>query len=401
MPSGFRYFGLLILVLWCVFAPSRANGQNGALIIAGGGVSPQAHAIWQAIAGEGGYVSEILVISSGSADPERAGAEIVEILRSHGAKATLVPLSPLPNAFSGQGGLSAADPVWAKRARAARGFFFAGGAQGRIVDALAPDGRESLLLAAIREAHRGGAFVSGTSAGAAIMSRLMFLDPSGQLDLLARGPQGEDMGAGLGFLAQPWLVDQHFLARDRHLRLLSGLCQAAGSLRGGLGIDEGTALQVRGDEARVIGASGVIVMRVIAAQSCAPLNAEANITLAYPGDAISLRDGSVVPGAPLRTLNAKSPAQEIQAVPQAGSLRAALARLADTGEESLAVAMRAEEGGQIAPLGWLTRVRLGPASLAWGPGQSPSVSNAVLEIAPFGVQLLPAPTPSANRNRPR
>ncbi len=400
MLGGFRFFRLLSLVLWCIFASSRANGQTGALIIAGGGVSPQAHAIWQAIAREEGSASEILVISAGSASPESAGAEIVEILHSHGAKATLVPLSPLPNTFSGKGGLSAADADWAKRARAARGFFFAGGAQGRIVDALAPNGRESLLLAAIREAHRGGAFVSGTSAGAAIMSRLMFRDPSKQLDLLARGPQGEDMGAGLGFLAQSWLVDQHFLARDRHLRLLAGLCHAAGTLRGGLGIDEGTALQVNGDEARVIGGSGVIVMRLIAAQSCAPLHAQASITLAYPGDTISLRDGSVVPGAPPRALLAKSPVQEIGAVPQAGSLRAALARLADTGEESLAVAMRTEDGGQIAPLGWLTRVRVGPASLAWGPGQIPSVSDAVLEIAPFRVQILPAPTPSANSNRP-
>lgn len=383
--KNLRPIGLIFLIVGLIFACTDAFAQNGTLIIAGGGVSPRDEIIWRAIADEGGSASEILVISAGSSEPEAAGAEIVTVLRRYSAKATLVPLSVIPNAFAGSGGKTATDPAWISRARAARGFFFAGGAQGRIVDALAPQGQGTPLLHAIREAHAAGAFVSGTSAGAAIMSGTMFRDPSGQLEMLLRGPQGEDIGAGLGFLAQPWLVDQHFLARDRHLRLLSGLCKLDHALLGGLGVDEGTALVVRGDEAEVIGRSGVIVMRLRGAKSCAPLHAQARITLAHPGDKISLRDGVVHGSAPGFAVVSTTASEHIRALPGSDTLRGALERLVGAAEESTDLAIEARAGGRIADIGWIVHVRSMPGTLRWPAGERVSVADALLEIAPFRI----------------
>ena len=53
--------------------------------------------------------------------------------------------------------------------------YFTGGDQAKIVAALAPRGRETPALAAIRAAQAAGGLVSGSSAGAAMMSQPMIL----------------------------------------------------------------------------------------------------------------------------------------------------------------------------------------------------------------------------------
>ena len=92
---------------------------------------------------------------------------------------------------------------------------------------------------------RGGV-IGGTSAGAAIMSR----------DMIARGKQTPEMGTGFGFLPYA-IIDQHFLARNRQARSLKAVKEHPG--RFGLGIDEGTALEVTGRRMRVLGKSTVTI----------------------------------------------------------------------------------------------------------------------------------------------
>ncbi|MFM8221287.1 MAG: cyanophycinase, partial [Planctomycetaceae bacterium] len=61
---------------------------------------------------------------------------------------------------------------------------------------------------------------------------------------------------GLGLLPG-CLIDQHFLARDRSERLWRALETLPGKV--GLGIDEGTALMVRGRELKCLGQSTVTI----------------------------------------------------------------------------------------------------------------------------------------------
>jgi cyanophycinase len=62
---------------------------------------------------------------------------------------------------------------------------------------------------------------------------------------------------GLGFL-QTAIVDQHFIRRERHNRLMSAVLERPTLL--GVGIDESTALEVMPDGRwRVLGESAVVI----------------------------------------------------------------------------------------------------------------------------------------------
>jgi cyanophycinase len=64
--------------------------------------------------------------------------------------------------------------------------------------------------------------------------------------------------AGLG-LIQGVIVDQHFLRRSRHNRLLSAVMEFPDHV--GIGIDEATAVLVIGKKCEVIGGSQVLVIK--------------------------------------------------------------------------------------------------------------------------------------------
>jgi cyanophycinase len=97
---------------------------------------------------------------------------------------------------------------------------------------------------------RGGV-IGGSSAGATI-----------QGSYLARGDTRTntvmmgDHEAGLGFVKKV-AIDQHLLRRNRHFDLLE-ITQARPELLG-IGIDENTAIVVKGDEFEVIGQSYVVI----------------------------------------------------------------------------------------------------------------------------------------------
>ena len=102
---------------------------------------------------------------------------------------------------------------------------------------------------------RGGV-VGGTSAGAAIQSKVM----------IAGGQTEPRMATGLDLLPGA-IIDQHFLARKRHDRLVAAVTKHPECV--GFGIDEGTALVVRGRRLEVLGNSTVTV--ILAASNGRPL----------------------------------------------------------------------------------------------------------------------------------
>ncbi|MGL4554232.1 MAG: cyanophycinase [Gemmataceae bacterium] len=125
----------------------------------------------------------------------------------------------------------------------ATGVWISGGDQSRLADSYGGTAVEEALR---RVVGRGGV-VGGTSAGAAILSRVM----------ITGGRREPTLGTGFGLLGGV-VVDQHFLARDRLDRLLHALGRHPALL--GLGIDESTAAVVRGDEVRVVGESYVLLI---------------------------------------------------------------------------------------------------------------------------------------------
>ena len=75
------------------------------------------------------------------------------------ASATFIPVTETSN--------NGNDPAVADLVREQTGLFFGGGDQLRIIKALRPNGRDSLVLTAIKDVLRAGGVVGGTSAGTA------------------------------------------------------------------------------------------------------------------------------------------------------------------------------------------------------------------------------------------
>jgi cyanophycinase len=215
--------------------PLDPAGLPGPLVIVGGGKMPDdARKAFFDLAGKG--KAKIVVIPTAGADADDAGK----------ADSFLKPWEELKPAsvvlLHTRDAKTANDPDFAKPLAEATGVWFGGGDQTRIVEAY----RGTLVEKELKRLHARGGVIGGTSAGAAIMSDLM----------IAGGTDTAKTGPGLGFLPG-FVVDQHFLARKRAKRLEGVI--AANPAFVGLGIDEGTALVVRGRVARVIGDSSVTV----------------------------------------------------------------------------------------------------------------------------------------------
>jgi cyanophycinase len=146
---------------------------------------------------------------------------------------------------------------FAEPLRAASCAWMVGGRQGRLEDRYVGTPVERELHALLR---RGGA-VGGSSAGSAIMSRVM----------IHHGNPEPVEGTGFGILPGI-IVDQHFLARQREPRLQTMLARHPDLV--GFGIDEATALVVQGDRWRVVGDS--VVRRCTLETGCADLPAGAS-----------------------------------------------------------------------------------------------------------------------------
>lgn len=236
----------------------------------------------------------IVVFATASSVPEEVGAETVDVFRAHGLDAVLAGVHGVG------AGAAAQDTAIADLVEDYGSVYFTGGDQALITGALAPMGRESRVLKAIRKAQRKGGLVAGSSAGAAIMSEVMFSGGT-SLEAAAYGVVGDAdqpgmlLAPGLGFFTRG-MVDQHFIKRGRFGRMIVGM-QEAGAQRG-FGIDENTALFVEGKMARVVGEYGVFVFDLSQAKTDHSQRLIENIGFSYAddGDSYDLEKGLLLPG---------------------------------------------------------------------------------------------------------
>jgi len=131
--------------------------------------------------------------------------------------------------------------------REASGVWFGGGRQWRLADSYLNTKTHEALWELL---DRGGV-IGGSSAGATIQGSYLARGDS-RTNTIMMG----DHEAGLGFVKNV-AIDQHLLRRNRHFDLLE-IIQARPELLG-IGIDENTAIVVKGDEFEVIGQSYVVI----------------------------------------------------------------------------------------------------------------------------------------------
>ena len=221
-------------------AGAAVGPERGTLLVAGGGaLGPE---IWETFVRlAGGDEAKIVVIPTAAPDGDLPdGWRGFDALRAASSSDLFI--------------LHTRDPVQAdveafvEPLREATGVWLPGGRPWRLVDAYLHTRVHEQLFALL---DRGGV-IGGTSAGASI-----------QASFLIRGDRetnrviySPDYPEGFGFLDQV-AVDQHLLARDREQDLWGVLSLHPELL--GIGLDEGTALVVRGDRAEVIGKSQVLV----------------------------------------------------------------------------------------------------------------------------------------------
>jgi cyanophycinase len=219
--------------------PAPPDVPAGALMIGGGGGLSEA--IYKRfIELAGGPDAPLVVIPTAQDDPVQADPGEAKALRRAGAKNVKV-VHTRDRAVAG-------TPEFLAPLHAARGLWFTGGRQWRLVDAYAGTAAEQAFHAILR---RGGA-IGGSSAGASIQSEYMPRgDPLGNLNIMAAGYE-----RGFGFL-KGTAVDQHFMARRRQAQMTE-LMKVYPQLLG-IGIDEGTVIIVRGHTLEVMGKSLVAV----------------------------------------------------------------------------------------------------------------------------------------------
>ncbi|MBM3762807.1 MAG: peptidase S51 [Acidobacteria bacterium] len=226
-----------LLLAFTLLAETQFGPQKGSLMIVGGGaIGPE---IWERFLKQaGGPDAPIVYIPTASErEPnensgsilKKAGFEDVTVLHTRDRK------------------LADTDDFVAPLKRA-RAVFFEGGRQWRIVDSYEGTKTEHELMQVLR---RGG-IIGGTSAGATIQgSYLVRGAVSGNEIMMSPGHE-----RGFGYLRNS-AIDQHLLKRGRENDLWQVIAKYPKLL--GIGLDEGTAILVEGDQFEVLGVSKVAI----------------------------------------------------------------------------------------------------------------------------------------------
>jgi cyanophycinase len=272
---------------------------HGSLVILGGSERFDHREYWEQIVElAGGPGSRIAVFPTASGDPVKKGGWVISALNKAGADAFLVPVAWRKMPLSPQAAV--ADPELVEQVREATGVFLIGGGQDKIVKALyTPEGQNTPMLDAVWEVYRKGGVIAGTSAGAAVMSRIMFRNADSVLDTMLHGVRfGKEIDRGLGFLDGDWFVDQHCLVRGRFARALVAMHDQG--FKYGIGVDENSGIIVRnGKDIEVIGYKGALVMDLSRAEHDPKLGRfnlkNARLTYLDRGDRYDLKTREVTP----------------------------------------------------------------------------------------------------------
>ena len=242
---GCLVFAVALGILGDRTAAAAAEGNQGSLVIIGGGPRPSSVTERFIQLAGGTNRARLVIIPFASDDPRGSGRSVAEEFNRLGIPVTDV--------------LEDMGEAAVRRLERATGVYFTGGDQKRLVTAMTG----TPALEAVRTAWRRGSVIAGTSAGAAVMSARMITgeeagNPSEENRFRSIQRGYVEMIPGFGFITNA-IVDQHFIARRRENRLFSVVLENTKLL--GVGIDESTAVVVGPDQTfEVVGNQTVLVV---------------------------------------------------------------------------------------------------------------------------------------------
>jgi cyanophycinase len=217
----------------------RVGPENGTVVVVGGAMqSEEIYRRFIDIAG-GPRAHIVLVPTAGGDDEYDDGFAGLDAWREHGARNLTILHTTDP--------ATADTEEFVEPLTTARGVFFFGGRQWRLVEAYAGTRTEVEL----RKVLERGGVIGGTSAGASVLGSFLVRGDT-ETNAVIMG----DHQVGFGYL-RGVAIDQHVLRRNRHFDMLE-LLDAHPDLLG-IGLDEDTAIIVRGDQFEVIGASYALI----------------------------------------------------------------------------------------------------------------------------------------------
>ncbi len=233
-----RSASALCLLLAGLISAAHVGPNRGTLVIAGGGkLGPEVMERFIAAAG-GPDAPAVFIPTAEDGDPKPDPS--ATLLAKAGMK-NITVLHTRDRAVAN-------SEAFAAPLRKARAVWFSGGRQWRLVDAYL----DTRTAKAIRGVLDRGGVVGGSSAGATIQgSYLVRGAHEGNTLMMAPGYE-----RGLGLLRDA-AIDQHLITRRRENDMIQVIAAHPNLL--GIGIDEGTAIVVRGDGFEVVGASKVAI----------------------------------------------------------------------------------------------------------------------------------------------
>lgn len=252
--------------------------MGGKLIIAGGNLQYCNNEIQELLINyAGGKDAKLVIIATASSDPEYSMDYIGQSWNQLGVDSKNIVRLPI---FAEKGKRwrepsQGDNEEFLEMIRGATGFWFTGGDQYYIHKAfLRKDGSDTKILSYIKEVVANGGTVGGTSAGAAMMSEIMIA--SGNNISVLKTPtlygyedyddSNEDIEnlrlvKGLGFFKEG-IIDQHFDARARILRLIKSVMDDNHNFTMGYGVSEDTGLiyDIDKKEISVAGSGAVYIV---------------------------------------------------------------------------------------------------------------------------------------------
>ncbi|MTH15463.1 cyanophycinase [Flavobacterium sp. LC2016-01] len=248
--SKFPFQKLILTLLLLISGLLQAQNSKGKLFIIGGGDRSDALMKQVLAVAELGTKDYIVVLPMSSEEPDSSFIFF---------KTQMVKLTQNPIVMLNFNAATAQNKKLTDSVQKAKLIFISGGDQSRFMTVV----HNTPIKTAIQKAYENGSTISGTSAGAAVMSEKMITgnqklekEYSGTFDNIRY--DNLETSEGLGLLKTA-VIDQHFLKRNRYNRLLSALVEFPDLT--GIGIDEATAIIVRNNEIEVAGESEVIVVR--------------------------------------------------------------------------------------------------------------------------------------------
>ena len=245
LPRVFLVAGVAVAL--CAVTALGQQPRGSLFIIGGGHRTPDMMRRFVDLAG-GPDSARIAVIPNASGDGDTSCRDMAEEFRALGVRTVFCCLLTHEEA---------SDARSAGMLDRATGVYLTGGDQGRVTTALVGTPVHTTLL----ELYENGAVMGGTSAGAALMSKVMITgdeklnrDSVNAFVFIRR--DNVVTVEGIGFLTNV-IIDQHFVKRKRHNRLISVVLEHPELV--GVGIDESTAIIVHSGVFDVIGSGSVVV----------------------------------------------------------------------------------------------------------------------------------------------